>query len=97
MKILGWKNPETQCQIHKAQMVYKSLNGLAPKYLSSKFIQVEILLRLIISVIPRISLLFPYHAPITIKIVSAMAVLFSGTVCPLLLGKQNLWLSFVRC
>ena len=35
--------------------------------------------------------------PITIKIVSAIAVLFSGTVCPLLLGKQNLWLTFDRC
>lgn len=30
MKILGWKNLETQRQIHKAQMVYKSLHGLAP-------------------------------------------------------------------
>ena len=39
MKILGWENLETQRQIHKAQMVYKSLNGLAPNYLSSKFIQ----------------------------------------------------------
>ena len=26
-----------------------------------------------------------------------IAVLFSGTVCPLLLGKQNLWLTFDRC
>ena len=39
MKILGWKNLETQRQIHKAQIVYKSLNGLAPNYLSSKLIQ----------------------------------------------------------
>ena len=39
IKILGWKNLETQRQIHKAQMVYKSLNGHAPNYLSSKFIQ----------------------------------------------------------
>ena len=39
MKILGWKNIETQRQIHKAQMAYKSLNGIAPNYLSSKFIQ----------------------------------------------------------
>ena len=46
---------------------------------------------------PRISSLFPYHAPITIKIVSAVAVLFSGTVFPLLFGKQDLWLSFDRC
>ena len=39
MKILGWKNLEIQRQIHKAQMVYKLLNGLALNYLSSKFIQ----------------------------------------------------------
>ena len=26
-----------------------------------------------------------------------IAVLFYGTVCPLLLGKQNLWLTFDRC
>ena len=39
MKILGWKNLETQRQIHKAQMAKKSLNGLVPNYLSSKFIQ----------------------------------------------------------
>ena len=39
MKILGWKNLETQRQIHKDQMVYKYLTGLAPNYLSSKFIQ----------------------------------------------------------
>ena len=36
---LGWDNLETQCQKLKAEMVYKSLNGLAPNYLSSKFIQ----------------------------------------------------------
>ena len=39
MKIPGWRNLETQRQIHKAQMAYKSLNGLALNYLSSKFIQ----------------------------------------------------------
>ena len=35
---LGWQNLETQRQIHKAVMVYKSLNCLAPNYMSSKFI-----------------------------------------------------------
>ena len=97
MKILGWKNLETQRQIHKARLVYKSLNGLHPITCPQNLYNAAILLRLIIFVIPRISLLFPYHAPITINIVSAIAVLFSGTVCPLLLGKQNLWLSFERC
>ena len=34
----GWQNLETQRQIQKAVMVYKSLNCLAPDYMSSKFI-----------------------------------------------------------
>ena len=38
-KELGWDNLETWRQKLKAEMVYKSLNGLAPNYLSSKFIQ----------------------------------------------------------
>ena len=36
---LGWDNLETQRQNLKADMVYKSLNGITPNYLSSKFIQ----------------------------------------------------------
>ena len=36
---LGWDNLETRRQKRKAEMVYKSLNGLAPNDLSSKFIQ----------------------------------------------------------
>jgi len=35
---LGWDNLETRRQKLKAEMVYKSLNGLTPNYLSSKFI-----------------------------------------------------------
>ena len=35
---LGWQNLETQWQIQKAVMVYKSLNCLASDYMSSKFI-----------------------------------------------------------
>ena len=38
-KELGWDNLETRRQKLKAEMVYKSLNGLEPIYLSSKFIQ----------------------------------------------------------
>jgi len=34
---LGWRKLDTQRQINKATMVYKSLNGLAPNYLRSKF------------------------------------------------------------
>ena len=37
-KELGWDNLETRRQKLKAEMVYKSLNGLAPNYLFSKFI-----------------------------------------------------------
>ena len=34
---LGWRKRDMQRQINKATMVYKSLNGLAPNYLGSKF------------------------------------------------------------
>ena len=37
-KVLGWKNLECQRQIGEAVMVYKSLNGLAPDYLSSRLV-----------------------------------------------------------
>ena len=36
---LGWKDLYTQCQIQKVLMVYKSLNGLVPQYLLSKFLK----------------------------------------------------------
>ena len=38
LKKLNWDNLETRSQILKAEMVYKSLNGLSPEYLSRKFI-----------------------------------------------------------
>ena len=38
MEKLGWRKLDSQRQIHKATMVYKSLNGLAPDYLRSKFV-----------------------------------------------------------
>jgi len=34
---LGWRKLDMQRQINKATMVCKSLNGLAPNYLGSKF------------------------------------------------------------
>ena len=37
-KVLGWKNLECQRQIGVAVMVYKSLNGLAPDYLSPRLV-----------------------------------------------------------
>ena len=36
-ELLRWKNPVSQPQIQKATVVYKSLHGLAPDYLCSKF------------------------------------------------------------
>ena len=41
-KLLGWKNLHCQQQIQRATMVYKSLHGLAPSYLTSKFERREI-------------------------------------------------------
>ena len=38
IKKLGWIKLDSQRTIHKAVMVYKSLNGLTPDYLSSKFV-----------------------------------------------------------
>ena len=35
--ILGWKNLKCQQQLQRATMVYRSLHGLAPNYLSSRF------------------------------------------------------------
>ena len=36
---LDWRDLSTQFQIQKALMVYKSLNGLTPECLSSKFVK----------------------------------------------------------
>ena len=36
-ELLGWKNLASQQQMQRATMVYKSLHGLAPDYLCSKF------------------------------------------------------------
>ena len=37
-ELLGWKNLARQHEIEKATMVYKSLHGLAPEYLCSRFV-----------------------------------------------------------
>ena len=36
---LNWKDLSTQFQMQKSLMVYKSLNDLIPRYLSSKFVK----------------------------------------------------------
>ena len=38
-QVLNWKKLESQRQIQKDCMVYKFLNGLAPDYLRSKFVE----------------------------------------------------------
>ena len=38
IEILGWQKLGSQRSFHKAVMVYKSLNGLAPEYMRSMFI-----------------------------------------------------------
>ena len=44
---LGWKKLHSQRSIHKAVMIYKSLNGLAPDYLSAKFLDRSIVVSVI--------------------------------------------------
>ena len=89
-KELGWDNLETRRQKLKAEMVYKSLNGLAPNYLSSKFIQRSDVITSSNRAILIISLLFPCHVLTITKIALAIVVQSSGTVYPQLLGKQHL-------
>ena len=38
-QILGWKDLKSQRQIQNALMIFKTLNGLVPEYLTSKFIK----------------------------------------------------------
>jgi len=73
-------------------MVYKSLNGLTPSYLSSKFIQRS---GMITSYKLRnsennLAIPIPCHVLTITKIALATVVLSSGTVCPQLSGKQHL-------
>ena len=89
-KELGWDNLETRRQKLKAEMVYKSLNGLAPNYLFSKFIQRS---DVITSHNMRDSdnkLAIPLPRTSITRIALAIVVQFSGTVYPQLLGKQHL-------
>ena len=86
---LGWKNLETQRQIQKAVMVYKSLNCLAPDYMSSKFILRSDLFNSYNLRDSENKLAVPLPRTITIEIAFATAGLFYGTICPLMLDKQN--------
>ena len=80
---LGWQNLETQQQIHKSVMVYKSLNCLAPDYIQNSYYTVIYLIPTTLEML-KISLLFPCHEPVNIEIAFATAGLFCGTICPLM-------------
>ena len=83
IKKLGWDNLETRRQKLKAEMVCKSLNGLTPSYLSSKFIQrSEMTPSYNLRPILKISLLFPCHVLTIITVALATVVQSSGTLCP---------------
>ena len=80
---LGLQNLETQQQIDKAVMVYKSLNCLAPDYIQNSYDTVIYLIPTTLEML-KISLLFPCHEPVNIEIAFATAGLFCGTICPLM-------------
>ena len=65
-------------------MVFKSLNRLAPNYMSSKFIVRSYLFNSYNLRDSENKLAVPLHEPITIEIASATAGLFCGTICPLM-------------
>ena len=80
---LWWQNLETQQQIHKAVMVYKPLNCLAPDYIQNSYYTVIYLIPTTLEML-KISLLFLCHEPVNIEMAFATAGLFSGTICPLM-------------
>ena len=71
-------------------MVYKSLNGLAPNYLSSKFIQRSDVITSYNLHDSDNKLAIPLIRTSYSKIALAIVVQSSGTVYPQLLGKQHL-------
>ena len=69
-------------------MVYKSLNCLAPDYMSSKFILRSDLFNSYNLRDSENKLAVPLPRTITIEIAFATEGLFCGTICPLMLDKQ---------
>ena len=59
-ELLGWKELDCQRYVQKAVMVYKSLNGLAPDYLCSKFVDRSSVSQPIHKETPRANLPFPF-------------------------------------
>ena len=78
-------------------MVYKSLKGLAPNYLFSKFIQRSDVITAYNLLNSDDKLAIPLPRTNYYKIALAIVVQFSGIVYPQLLGKQLLWLVSDDC
>ena len=93
---LGWDNLETWRQKLNAEMVYKSLNGLAPNYLSSKFILRSDMITFYNFRDSDNKLAIPLPHTIS-KIALSIVVQSSGTVYPQPLGKQHPWLISDDC
>ena len=74
-KLLGWINLACQQQIQRATMVYRSLHGLAPNYLSSKSERREVAYNLGNL---KINSMFHYRAQTITKTASAIVAPFSG-------------------
>ena len=82
LKKLNWDNLlETRRQILKAEMVYKSLNGLSPDYLSCKFIPCSD-----INAVPLPRIIPDYYKN---GFIYSTVVWFSGTVYLRMLGRQH--------
>ena len=73
-------------------MVYRSLNGLTPNYLSSKFIQRSDVITSynLRDSDDKLAFIFVCHVLTITKIALAIVVQSSGTVYPQLIGKQHL-------
>ena len=78
---LNWNNLSTQLDIQRALMVFKSLNGLAPEYLSSTFIaRSNTTSHTFRDYVNKLTIQFHRHAQIISVIVFATVVLFCGIV-----------------
>ena len=97
LKELGWDNLETRRQKLKAEMVYKSLNGFAPNYLSSRFNQRSDVITAYNLRDSDGKLAIPLPRTNYYKNSLALVVQFSGIVYRQLLGKQLLCLVSDDC
>ena len=85
-ELLRWKNLARPHEIEKATMVYKSLHGLAPEYLCSRFAIRETVHNLRDF---ENKLCIHYHGQIIINIALAMVARFYATNSHVMWGKQS--------